>query len=184
MHTHTSSSALVFTRRWVENINWRQSAPRLRGLEEGLGSESWLSSQEVLFLTTLHKHWKRDPKKMSQTHYFHCKQADIHIFYCSLSLFLSYSMCRSSSSARRLYVLPKEHPQNQALTSASAFKWRHVIFCKVLTVYANTNNSKLETKTLFSQYFTFNFDTESNFQASCEVSFFHIQSFLLRRRCH
>lgn len=79
----------MFTRRWVENINWRQSVPRLRGLELGLDSESWLSSQEVLFLTTLHKHWKRDPKKMSQTHYFHCKHADIHILYRSLSLFLS-----------------------------------------------------------------------------------------------
>lgn len=32
-HTHTSSSVLVFTRCWVENINWRQSVPRLRGLE-------------------------------------------------------------------------------------------------------------------------------------------------------
>lgn len=89
-HTRTSFSTLVFTPHWVENINWRQSVPRLRGLEEGLGSESWLSSQEVLFLTALHKHWKRDPKKMSQTHYFHCKQADIHILYCSLSRFLSY----------------------------------------------------------------------------------------------
>lgn len=88
MHTHTSFSALVFTRRWVENINWRQSAPRLRGLEEGLGSESWLSSQEVLFLTTLHKHWKRDPKKMSQTHYFHCKHTDIHILLLPLSVSL------------------------------------------------------------------------------------------------
>lgn len=86
----TSFSTLVFTPHWVENINWRQSVPRLRGLEEGLGSESWLSSQEVLFLTALHKHWKRDPKKMSQTHYFHCKHADIHILYCSLSRFLSY----------------------------------------------------------------------------------------------
>lgn len=87
---HTSFSTLVFTRHWVENINWRQSVPRLRGLEEGLGLESWLSSQEVLFLTALHKHWKRDPKKMSQTHYFHCKHVDIHILYCSLSPFLLY----------------------------------------------------------------------------------------------
>lgn len=58
-------------------------SPRLRGLDEGSGSESWLSSQEVLFLTTLHKHWKRDSKKknkkMSQTHYFHCKHTDLHI---------------------------------------------------------------------------------------------------------
>ena len=82
-------------RRWVENINWRQSVPRLRGLEEGLGSESWLSSQEVLFLTALHKHWKRDPKKMSQTHYFHCKHADIHILYGSLSLFRVSSLSRA-----------------------------------------------------------------------------------------
>lgn len=85
----------LFTRRWVENINWRQSVPRLRGLEEGLGSESWLSSQEVLFLTALHKHWKRDPKKMSQTHYFHCKHADIHILYGSLSRFRVSSVSRA-----------------------------------------------------------------------------------------
>lgn len=80
----------VFTRRWVENKNWRQSVPRLRGSEKGLGSESWLCSQEVLFLTALYKHWKRDPKKMSQTHYFHCKHTDIYILYCSLSPLLSY----------------------------------------------------------------------------------------------
>lgn len=55
--------ALVFTRHLVENINWRQSIPRLWGLEKGSSLESWLSSQEVLFLTTLHKHWKRDPEK-------------------------------------------------------------------------------------------------------------------------
>lgn len=85
---HTSFSTLVFTRPWVENINWRQSVLRLQGLEEGLGSESWLSSQEVLFLTALHKHWKRDPKKMSQTHYFHCKYADIHIILLPLSISL------------------------------------------------------------------------------------------------
>lgn len=92
-HTHTSSSVLVFARCWVENINWRQSVPRLRGLEWGLDSESWLSSQEVLLLTTLHKHWKRDPKKMSQTHYFHCKHTDI---YCShFSLFSHICLSRA-----------------------------------------------------------------------------------------
>lgn len=74
---------------WKTQIGDR-AFPVCGGLEEGLGSESWLSSQEVLFLTALHKHWKRDPKKMSPTHYFHCKQADIHILYCSLSSFLSY----------------------------------------------------------------------------------------------
>lgn len=60
---HSSFSTLVFTRHLVENINWRRSIPRLWGLEEGSSSETWLSSQEVLFLTTLHKHWKRDLKK-------------------------------------------------------------------------------------------------------------------------
>lgn len=54
---------------WVESTNWRQSVPRLSSLEWGLDSESWLSSQEVLFLTTLHKHWKRDPwKKRKKIH--------------------------------------------------------------------------------------------------------------------
>lgn len=62
----------------LEKLNWRQSIRRLWGLEEGSSSESWLSSQEVLFLTALHKHWKRDAKKGSQTHYFHCK----HLLYC------------------------------------------------------------------------------------------------------
>lgn len=47
----------------LEKLNWRQSIRRLWGLEEGSSSESWLSSQEVLFLTALHKHWKRDAKK-------------------------------------------------------------------------------------------------------------------------
>lgn len=40
-----------------------------------LGLESWLSFQEVFFLSPLYKQWKRDLKKMSQTHCFHCKHA-------------------------------------------------------------------------------------------------------------
>lgn len=44
-------------------------------LGSDLDLETWLSFQEVLFLSSLYKQWKRDLKKMSQTHCFHCKHA-------------------------------------------------------------------------------------------------------------
>lgn len=71
---HSRFSTPVFTRRRVENINWRQSIstsssadspppPLLCGAwKRAEASESWLSSQEVLFLAALRKHWKRDPE--------------------------------------------------------------------------------------------------------------------------
>lgn len=144
-HTHTSSSVLVFTRRWVENINWRQSVPRLRGLEWGLDSESWLSSQEVLLLTTLHKHWKRDPKKMSQTHYFHCKHTDIHTDIYS-----------SHFSLSRIYVFPEQKASHvwsvRTRNPTYAYKLLQICNlwplyfrrCKGQTVLINTNNKELE----------------------------------------
>lgn len=156
MHMHTSFSTLVFTRHWVENINWRQSVPRLQGLEEGLGSESWLSSQEVLFLTALHKHWKRDPKKMSQTHYFHCKHADIHILYCSLSLSISL-ISVSSLSRSEGYIFSQRGIQyawvcDPEIQISCFNSWMlacyFLVLCKVLTVYMSTNNKEPETKTL------------------------------------
>lgn len=63
LHMHTRLWAHVLHGTGWKNRNWRQSVCRLWGLEEGSSSESWLSSQEVLFLTALHKHWKRDAKK-------------------------------------------------------------------------------------------------------------------------
>lgn len=55
--------ARVFTAfRWKTKLETERPR-RLWGLEEGSSSESWLSSQEALFLTALHKHWKRDAKE-------------------------------------------------------------------------------------------------------------------------
>lgn len=158
LHTHTSFSTLVFTQHWVENINWRQSVPRLQGLEEGLGSESWLSFQEVLFLTTLHKHWKRDPKKMTQTHYFHCKHTDVHILYWTHSHF-SLICVSSLFLGRRLHILPKEHTVCQSVrtrkpspdlcrSAASTFECRHVSLRlnRVLTVQWTQATTWVHTK--------------------------------------
>lgn len=51
----------------------------VKTLDFDLGLESWLSSQEVLFLSFFYKQWKRDLKNMSQTHYFHCKHCAVSI---------------------------------------------------------------------------------------------------------
>lgn len=77
-HMHSTSLCSCITWHSLDKPNWRERICRLWSLEEGSSSESWLSSQEALFLTALCKHWKRDAKKMSQTHYFHCK----HLLYC------------------------------------------------------------------------------------------------------
>lgn len=67
------TTVFVWVCRRVENVS---SFYRfVKTLDFDLGLESWLSSQEVLFLSFFYKQWKRDLKNMSQTHYFHCKHS-------------------------------------------------------------------------------------------------------------
>ncbi len=56
--------------------------PRLQicqKLDFDLGLESWLSFQEVLFLSFFYKQWKRDLKNMFPDSLFHCKHCAVYI---------------------------------------------------------------------------------------------------------
>lgn len=125
-HAHHFST-LVFTQHWVENINWRQSVPRLQGLEESLGSESWLSSQEVLFLTTLHKHWtqRKCPRLTIST-----VNTQTYTYSTAPSLFLSYvSLCPLRQKA---IYFPQRYLQNDRVCSPE-----NHIYADLCTLFLN-----------------------------------------------
>ena len=78
-HTHQRSLWCWCLRgRWVENINWRQSVLRLEGLDGVWARKAGFPLRKCCSSPPLRKQWKRDPKKMSPTHYFHCKHTHTH----------------------------------------------------------------------------------------------------------